>query len=44
MVVDGRVRLALSFIVTDRIIGIEVVADPTQLAVLDLVPGATEAR
>ncbi|WP_255540206.1 hypothetical protein [Micromonospora sp. 4G55] len=44
MVFDGQVRLALSFIVTDRIIGIEVVADPTQLAALDLVPGAAESR
>lgn len=44
VVFDGRVRLALSFIVTDRIIGIEVVADPTQLAALDLVPGAAEVR
>ncbi|SCF21179.1 RNA polymerase sigma-70 factor, ECF subfamily [Micromonospora purpureochromogenes] len=44
VVVDGQVRLALSFIVTDRIIGIEVVADPTQLAALDLVPGAAESR
>ncbi|MET8353441.1 MULTISPECIES: sigma-70 family RNA polymerase sigma factor [unclassified Micromonospora] len=35
----GGVRLALSFIVTDRIIGIEVVADPAQLATLDLVVG-----
>jgi RNA polymerase sigma-70 factor (ECF subfamily) len=33
---DGRIGLALSFIVTDRIIGIEVVADPDQLAALDL--------
>ncbi|SIN36956.1 sigma-70 family RNA polymerase sigma factor [Micromonospora cremea] len=33
------VRLALSFIVTDRIIGIEVVADPEQLATLDLIVG-----
>ncbi|WP_410813192.1 sigma-70 family RNA polymerase sigma factor [Micromonospora sp. 067-2] len=35
----GGGRLALSFIVTDRIIGIEVVADPAQLATLDLVVG-----
>ncbi|MET7708425.1 sigma-70 family RNA polymerase sigma factor [Micromonospora sp. NPDC005413] len=32
---DGG-RLALSFIVTDRIIGIEVVADPVHLVMLDL--------
>ncbi|ATO16118.1 RNA polymerase subunit sigma-70 [Micromonospora sp. WMMA2032] len=37
VVLDGRIRLALSFAVTDRIIGIEVVADPDQLADLDLV-------
>ncbi|MEU5913979.1 sigma-70 family RNA polymerase sigma factor [Micromonospora sp. NPDC047527] len=30
----GSVRIAISFIVTDRIIGIEVVADPAQLATL----------
>ncbi|WP_328424243.1 sigma-70 family RNA polymerase sigma factor [Micromonospora sp. NBC_00389] len=35
----GDLRLAISFIVTDRIIGIEVVADPTQLATLDLTVG-----
>ncbi|MBQ0900559.1 sigma-70 family RNA polymerase sigma factor [Micromonospora sp. U21] len=35
----GDARLALSFIVTDRIIGIEVVADPAQLATLDLIVG-----
>ncbi|GGS02487.1 RNA polymerase sigma factor [Micromonospora fulviviridis] len=39
VVVDGRTRLALSFTVTDRIIGIEVVADPEQLRELDLVVG-----
>ncbi|MET8120606.1 sigma factor-like helix-turn-helix DNA-binding protein [Micromonospora sp. NPDC005189] len=32
-------RLALSFIVTDRIIGIEVVADPVHLVMLDLAVG-----
>ncbi|SCF35534.1 sigma-70 family RNA polymerase sigma factor [Micromonospora mirobrigensis] len=37
VVLDGQVRLALSFTVTDRIIGIEVVADPARLAGLDLV-------
>ncbi|MFR9776689.1 sigma-70 family RNA polymerase sigma factor [Micromonospora sp. MS34] len=37
VVLDGRVRLALSFVVTDRIIGIEVIADPAQLAGLNLV-------
>ncbi|WBC12777.1 sigma-70 family RNA polymerase sigma factor [Micromonospora sp. WMMA1998] len=37
VVLDGRIRLALSFAVSDRIIGIEVVADPDQLADLDLV-------
>ncbi|MDO3701335.1 sigma-70 family RNA polymerase sigma factor [Micromonospora sp. C28SCA-DRY-2] len=37
VVVGGRVRLVLSFVVTDRIIGIEVVADPDQLAAVDLV-------
>jgi RNA polymerase sigma-70 factor (ECF subfamily) len=36
--VGGQTRLALGFtIVGDRIIGIDVVADPTQLAELDLV-------
>ncbi|MFJ8581962.1 sigma-70 family RNA polymerase sigma factor [Micromonospora sp. NPDC093277] len=37
VVVDGRTSLAISFTVTDRIIGIEVVADPAQLRELDLV-------
>ncbi|MEV4494199.1 sigma-70 family RNA polymerase sigma factor [Micromonospora arborensis] len=37
--IGGAVRLTLSFIVTDRIIGIEVVADPAQLATLDLSVG-----
>ena len=40
----GGNRLALSFIVTDRIIGIEVVADPAQLASLDLVVGEAKSR
>ncbi|MFI5486644.1 sigma-70 family RNA polymerase sigma factor [Micromonospora echinaurantiaca] len=35
----GRVHIVLSFVVTDRIIGIEVVADPAQIAALDLVVG-----
>lgn len=39
VVVDGRTRLVLSFTITDRIIGIEVVADPEQLRELDLVVG-----
>ncbi|WP_225853876.1 sigma-70 family RNA polymerase sigma factor [Micromonospora sp. AMSO31t] len=39
IVVDGRVRLAVTFTVTDRIIGIESVADPDQLRALDLVVG-----
>ncbi|MGY0007993.1 sigma factor-like helix-turn-helix DNA-binding protein [Micromonospora sp. I033] len=39
VVVDGRTRLALSFTVTDRIIAIEVVADPDQLRELDLAVG-----
>ncbi|MFG2099244.1 sigma-70 family RNA polymerase sigma factor [Micromonospora echinaurantiaca] len=33
----GRVHIVLSFVVTDRIVGIEVVADPAQIAALDLV-------
>ncbi|MFU8874892.1 sigma-70 family RNA polymerase sigma factor [Micromonospora sp. SL4-19] len=37
VVVDGRIRLVLSFTVTDRIIGIEVVADPEQLRALEVV-------
>ncbi|OKI52882.1 sigma-70 family RNA polymerase sigma factor [Micromonospora sp. CB01531] len=37
VVVDGLILLALSFTVTDRIIGIEVVAEPDQLGALDLV-------
>ncbi|MFD2766597.1 sigma-70 family RNA polymerase sigma factor [Micromonospora eburnea] len=37
VVVGGRTSLAISFTVTDRIIGIEVVADPDQLRELDLV-------
>ncbi|MGI5523028.1 sigma-70 family RNA polymerase sigma factor [Micromonospora sp. CA-259024] len=36
---DGIVKLVVSFIVTDRIIGIEVVADPAQLATLDVTVG-----
>ncbi|PWR10652.1 RNA polymerase subunit sigma-70 [Micromonospora sicca] len=39
VVVDGRTRIAISFTVTDRIIGIEVVADPDQLRTLDVVVG-----
>ena len=39
VLVDGRTRLVLSFVVTDRILGIEVVADPEQIADLDLVVG-----
>ncbi|SCG75859.1 RNA polymerase sigma-70 factor, ECF subfamily [Micromonospora echinaurantiaca] len=39
VVLDGRVHIVLSFVVTDRIIGIEVVADPAQIAALDLVVG-----
>lgn len=37
VIIDERTRLALSFTITDRIIGIEVVADPDQLGELDLV-------
>lgn len=39
VLVDGRTRLVLSFVVTDRILGIEVVADPDQIAGLDLSVG-----
>ncbi|MEH0972272.1 sigma-70 family RNA polymerase sigma factor [Micromonospora sp. CPCC 205546] len=39
VLVDGRTRLVLSFVVTDRIIGIEVVADPDQIADLDVTVG-----
>ncbi|MEW2380339.1 sigma-70 family RNA polymerase sigma factor [Micromonospora sp. NPDC047812] len=39
VVVDGRTRLVLSFVVTDRILGIEVVADPDEIAGLDLIVG-----
>lgn len=39
VVVDGHLRLVLSFVVTDRIIGIEVVADPEQLRALEVVDG-----
>lgn len=39
VVVDGHLRLVLSFVVTDRIIGIEVVADPEQLRALKVVDG-----
>ena len=39
VLVDGRTRLVLSFVVADRILGIEVVADPEQIAGLDLVVG-----
>lgn len=37
VVVDGHLRLVLSFVVTDRIIGIEVVADPEQVRALEVV-------
>lgn len=37
VVVNEHTRLAVSFTITDRIIGIEVVADPDQLGELDLV-------
>ncbi|NES16704.1 MULTISPECIES: sigma-70 family RNA polymerase sigma factor [Micromonospora] len=37
VIVGGTTRLALSFVVTDRIIGIEVVADPEQLRGLAVV-------
>lgn len=36
VVIEGEARIALSFIVTDRILAIEVVADPDQLRELDL--------
>lgn len=34
--IGGRTRIVISFVVTDRIIGVEVVADPDQIAALDL--------
>ncbi|MEU6204531.1 sigma-70 family RNA polymerase sigma factor [Micromonospora musae] len=37
VVIRGRTRIVLAFIVTDRIIGIEAVADPEHIASLDLV-------
>ncbi|MER7441454.1 sigma-70 family RNA polymerase sigma factor [Micromonospora avicenniae] len=37
VVVGGRTRIVLTFIVTDRIIGIEAVADPEHIASLDFV-------
>ncbi|SCG61381.1 RNA polymerase sigma-70 factor, ECF subfamily [Micromonospora halophytica] len=36
VVVGGRVRIVLSFVVTDRILAVETVADPEVLAALDL--------
>ncbi|GAA4564526.1 sigma-70 family RNA polymerase sigma factor [Micromonospora coerulea] len=42
VIADGRNRLVISFTVTDRIIGIEVVADPEQLGELDLVVDRSE--
>ncbi|RZU71990.1 hypothetical protein EV384_0326 [Micromonospora kangleipakensis] len=39
VVVDGRTRIAISFTVTNRAIGIEVVASPDQLRALDVVVG-----
>jgi RNA polymerase sigma-70 factor (ECF subfamily) len=39
VVIDGRTRIVISFVITDRIIGVEVVADPDQIAALDLVVG-----
>ncbi|MGS2614124.1 sigma-70 family RNA polymerase sigma factor [Micromonospora sp. LZ34] len=36
VVVGGRTRIVISFVVTDRIVGVEVVADPDQIAALDL--------
>ncbi|MEH0844751.1 sigma-70 family RNA polymerase sigma factor [Micromonospora sp. CPCC 205711] len=35
--VGGRTRIVMSFVVTDRIIGIEVVADPDQIGAIELV-------
>ncbi|MFG3703361.1 sigma-70 family RNA polymerase sigma factor [Micromonospora sp. NPDC047670] len=37
VVIDGRTRIVISFVVTDRIIGVEVVADPDQIAAVELV-------
>ncbi|MCI4063054.1 sigma-70 family RNA polymerase sigma factor [Micromonospora sp. R77] len=37
VVLGGQVRFALSFVVTDRILAIEVIGDPARLAALDLV-------
>lgn len=37
VVVAGRIRIVLTFIVTDRIIGIEAMADPARIAELDIV-------
>ncbi|TDC38212.1 sigma-70 family RNA polymerase sigma factor [Micromonospora sp. 15K316] len=37
VVIGGRTRIVLTFVVTDRIIGIEAVADPAQIAAFDVV-------
>ncbi|MEU5945073.1 sigma-70 family RNA polymerase sigma factor [Micromonospora sp. NPDC047465] len=37
VVVSGRTRIVISFVVTDRIASVEVIADPDQIAALDLV-------
>ncbi|MFU8854298.1 sigma-70 family RNA polymerase sigma factor [Micromonospora sp. SL1-18] len=44
VVLGGRASLALSFTVTDRIIGIEALADPDQLRELDLVVNGGTVR
>ncbi|MCO1597905.1 sigma-70 family RNA polymerase sigma factor [Micromonospora sp. RHAY321] len=42
--IGREARLTLSFIVTDRIIGIEVVADPAQLATLEVTSAEAQRR
>ncbi|MEV1327997.1 sigma-70 family RNA polymerase sigma factor [Micromonospora costi] len=44
VVIDGQIRIVLTFIVTDRIIGIEAVADPEHIAALDLVTSDPASR
>ncbi|MGK5741148.1 sigma-70 family RNA polymerase sigma factor [Micromonospora sp. URMC 103] len=44
VVLGGQVRIVLTFVVTDRIVGIEAVADPELIAAFDLVTGDAAAR
>ncbi|MEV4202381.1 sigma-70 family RNA polymerase sigma factor [Micromonospora globbae] len=44
VVVDGQIRVALTFVVGDRILAIESVVDPERVAALDVVVGEPASR